>query len=292
MRIKTSLFIAAIICFIVLMFGEQLLTSLQAPIKVNQPIQKIEPIEKQTTITENDLSIEESVKSKSLTLESHEASYVFDADPVIEAGLIIKNNENCYQQLSTHKNTIRYMKQAQLTFSSKQKSFFKSYKKYCQELNELHPEYNLTNINKIKYPNKKRVATSQWGNIVNGEIDVTTLGDYEIRNILKKNDVNILSQAPRYLKGYYQKVIHWDLEDVLQNHQYDYINYIQHLTHQLYLCELGADCSVTSSIMVRLCYRNSMNCGLDYPLFIQKTLSQGQQADIKLALEYFKIQYQ
>ena len=292
MRIKISILIIVIICFMAVTISDSPLISPKIPVNVNNLPQPKMLDAIQTQVIEEDLPTEVRVKVKSVALDDPEAAYVYDADPVIEAQLRIDNNKSCYQQLSNRKEMNKYKELIELKLSIKQKSFYESYKKYCEELNELHPEFNLTNINSVKKQKRDLVASSQWGKIMTGEIDVTTLSNDEISQILKKNDVNILSQAPKYLTEYYQEIIHWQLEDVLQNHQYDYINYIQKLTHQLYLCELGADCSVTSTVMVNLCYQNSINCGLDYPLFIQSTLTQGQQSDIELALDYLKGQYQ
>jgi hypothetical protein len=292
MRIKISLLIIVIICFLAFIVNDTPLTSTKTPVKVKKFSQTKALDATHSQVTEDGLPIKTTIKAKDTELETSGPTFVYDADPVIEAQLLIENNKSCYQQLSNKKEMNKYSELIELKFSIKQKSFYDSFKKYCEELNELHPELKLTNIIRVKKQQRKLVATSQWGEIMTGEIDVATLSDYEISTILKKNDLNILSQAPIYLREYYQEIIHWQLEDVLQNHQYDYINYIQKLTHQLYLCELGADCSITSTVMVNLCYQNSMNCGLDYPLFIQSTLTQGQQSDIQLALVYLKGQYQ
>jgi hypothetical protein len=292
MRIKISLLIFITICFIFLNYSDNLLTINQTPITENS-LNKSKTIEeKQAPTIQSNLPTETIQDPKSDALETSETVYVYDADPVIEAQLMIDNNKSCYQQLSNKKEMNKYSQIIELKLSSKQKSYYDSYKKYCEELNELHPEFKLTKFNSVKKQQRNLVATSQWGKIMTGEIDTATLSHYEISHILKKNDVNILSQAPKFLREYYQEIIHWQLEDVLQNHQYDYINYIQKLAHQLYICNLGSDCSITSTVMVNLCFKNSMNCGLDYPQMIKSTLTQGQQSDIHLALSYLKDQYQ
>jgi hypothetical protein len=292
MRIKMSLLVIAVICLIFVFFSKNQLIHKKIPVKIIQTSESKLIQKTPAQVISDNLPEKTAVNENKTPLETFLPSQFYDADPVIETQLIIDNNRRCYQQLTQNKELIKYNQLAEIKLSSRQKSYFESYKKYCEELNELHPEFKLTDINSIKKQQRKMLATSQWGEIMTGEIDVSTLSDYEISHILKKNDVNILSQAPKYLKNYYQKIIHWDLEDVLQNHQYDYVNYIQYLAHQLYLCERGDDCSVTSTIMVRLCYQNSMSCGLDYPLFIKSNLTQGQQSDIKLALEYLRGQYQ
>ena len=289
MRIKIGLLLIAILCLILLIFNNEQVTKSKVQLKKTQSSQaKIDIKKNKVTVTKNEFE----PKAAIIIPETIKTMKIYDDDPVVDTQLIIDNNRRCYQQLSTHKNMIKYNQIAEIKLSSKQKLFLKKHKKYCEKLNESHPEFKLTDIKSIRKQQNSSQANSQWGKIMTGEIDVTTLSDYEINLILKKNDLNILTLAPKYLKDYYQKIIHWELEDLLQNHQYDYINYIQYLTHQLYLCELGSDCSPTSSIMFSLCYQNSINCGLDYPMFINTILTQGQKSDIKLALEYLKSQYQ
>ena len=217
---------------------------------------------------------------------------VYDDDPVVDIQLIISNNRFCYRHLSNSTQTKDYLEQIEMRVSEKQFDYYQNYTNYCENLKKEHPEYHLTNKQLLIEQNKGNIATSQWGKIINGEIDVDTLSNFEIQSLLKQNDINILSLAPKYLEKYYHKVIHWDLEEVLQNHQYDYVAYIRHHSHQLYMCNIGADCNPNSSTMASICYRNSLSCGLSFQEYINTILTQGQQADIKQALGYLKGQYQ
>ena len=216
---------------------------------------------------------------------------VYDDDPVVDIQLIISNYRFCYRHLSNITQTKDYLEQIKMRVSEKQFDYYQNYTDYCESLKKEHPEYQLTNKQLLIEQNKENKATSQCGKIINDEIDVDTLSDFEIQSLLKQNDINILSLAPKYLDTYYQKIIHWDLEEVLQNHQYDYVTYIRHHSHQLYICNIGADCNPNSSIMARICYRNSLSCGLSFQEYINTILTHGQQADIKLALEYLQRQY-
>ncbi len=217
---------------------------------------------------------------------------VFDDDPVVDIQLIINNNRFCYRHLSNIAQTKDYLEQIRLRVSKKQFDYYQNYTKYCNNLKQEHPEFHLTNKQLLLEQNKDNKATSQWGRIINGEIDAETLSNIEIQSLLKQNDVNILNLAPKYLESYYRKIIHWDLEELLQNHQYDYVAYIRYHSHQLYICKIGADCNPNSSIMAGICYRNSNSCGLSFQEYINKVLTRGQQADIQLVLGYLKSQYQ
>ena len=217
---------------------------------------------------------------------------VYDNDPVVDANLIINNNVMCFRHLSSNKKSLDSFNRFRQKMTPKQKQFYDDFHAHCQQLNRQHPEYNLTDINVLKDQKDNAIATSFWGQILNGEIDSSTLSDYEINSLLKQNDLNILSSAPKILGDYYLKVIHWEIEDILQNHQYDYTNLILHYAHQLYLCQLGADCSPNSTIMASLCYLNSQGCGLNYPEYTNNVLSPGQQADIQLAMIYLQNRYQ
>ena len=216
---------------------------------------------------------------------------VYDDDPVVNASMLLKENILCIRHLSDSKNYEEYLQKFKARLDKNQQKFYENFTNHCQKLNKQHPEYHLTDKTKLNQQKNTAQATSLWGRIIKGEQEVDDLSDSEIRELLSSSDLNVLTEAPKYLRKFYQEVVHWDLESVLQNHQYDYIEYIQHYAHQLYLCQLGADCSQFSSTMVMLCYLNSKGCGLDYNNYTLRVLTQGQQADIALALDYLKSQY-
>ncbi len=217
---------------------------------------------------------------------------VFDDDPVVDIQLIISNNRFCYRLLSNIAQTKDYLEQIKMRVNNKQFTYFQNYTQYCEKLKLEHPEFQLTNKQRLLEQNKDKKATSLWGRIISGELDVDTLNNLEIQSLLKQNDANILSLAPKYLEKYYEKVIHWGLEDALQNHQYDYVTYIRYHAHHVYMCNIGADCGKNSSIMARICYQNSLSCGLTFQEYIKTVLTQGQQADIQLAMSYLRNIYQ
>lgn len=218
---------------------------------------------------------------------------VYDEDPVVDANLIMENNRLCISYLSYDKTrTKKYLKRFENMLNSKQIEYYQNFYDYCQQLDEQHPEYHLNDIKTIRKQIQQAQANSIWGKIIKGEIDVSTLNENEIAGLLKQNNPNILKQAPKYLSDYYAKTIHWNIEDVLNNHQYNYTQLIQQYAHQLYLCQLGSDCSPNSTIMATLCYLNAQSCGLDFPQFVQQALTQGQQADIQLTMDYLRNIYQ
>lgn len=216
----------------------------------------------------------------------------FSPDPVVNTHTIFRNNQLCYSQLENSNSKSIYMQQFLERMDKKQAKYFEQFVEYCKKLNLEHPEYSLTDKNHIVSQLKSAKPNSLWGKILSKEIEVDSLTDIEITGLLKSNDVNILQEAPQYLISHYQEVIHWDLESVLGNHDYDYINYIQQYAHQLYLCDLGAPCQANSTIMASLCYRDVTSCGLDFTSYVKNSLTQGQQADIQLAQSYLSSQYQ
>lgn len=218
--------------------------------------------------------------------------FAYDSDPVVNNHLIFINNQLCYSQLGDGKKYSIYLQQVKLRMDKKQVQYFEQYKDHCEELNRQQPELSLTNKNHIISQMKKAKATSLWGRIIKKEVDVSSLSQGEVQNLLRSNNPNILQEAPQYLESYYQEIIHWDLESVLANHDYDYINYIQQNAHQLYLCDLGTECQANSTIMATLCIRNQAACGLDFNTYVSTILTQGQQADIQLAMNYLQSQYQ
>lgn len=259
-------------------------------------IEKIEKKEKKET---HKKTVQQIVREQHLIKADKSAAQVqviervYDEDPVVDASLIMENNRLCISYLSYNKNkTKEYFKRFENILNAKQIKYYQNFYEYCQTLNEQHPEYHLDDINALHNQKKQAKANSLWGKIIKGEIDVNSLNETEIAGLLKQNNLNILKQAPKYLSDYYDKIIHWDIEDVLNNHQYNYVQLTQQYAHQLYLCQLGSECGPHSSIMAALCYLNDKSCGLDFPQFVQQALTQGQQADIQLSMDYLKNIYQ
>jgi len=245
-------------------------------------------IDQQAIEQENSTNSETPIKKTPALIED----LTYSSDPVVNAYTIFKNNQLCYSQLENSNSPSIYMQQFLERMDTKQAEYFENYLDYCRQLDKQHPEYSLTNKDVILEQMKKSQPNSLWGKIINNEIEVQDLTQNEIQQLLKSNDINILQEAPNYLETYYQEVIHWDLESFLGNHDYDYVNYIKQYAHQMYLCNLGADCGPNSSIMASLCYLNQSACGLNFPDYFNNTLTQGQQEDIQLALTYLRNQYQ
>jgi hypothetical protein len=172
-----------------------------------------------------------------------------------------------------------------------QKQYFDDYYQNCEQVNKAHPEYHLDEVGKIKQQLEMDSNNPLWDQIVKGDIEVESLTNQEIEELITQNNLEILTQAPDFLRPYYEEVIHWGIEEVLQNRQYDYVNYILKNAHQLYLCDLGADCSSQSSTMAMFCFLTPESCGLDYPVFIESVLTTGQRQDIYLAYNYLVGKY-
>jgi|GEM_PF-6681357 len=278
-----------IIISLFFLFKKKEITVLIEPTKQTIEVIIDEP-EESTALNKN--TENNKVNKKEVTGTPDPIETFYDSDPYVDKILITYNHQFCYRELSQVKKSKRASKMMDLRLDDKQKAFLSEYKNYCEKINKQHPELKLSDQITFNKERKNIKATSYWGKIISHEIDAETLSDNEISAILKQNNLTILSQAPSYLKNYYQKIIHWGLEDILQNHQYNYADYVLGYAHQLYICNLGSDCSPTSTIMVALCYTNSLSCGLDYHQYIKTLLTQGQQADIQLALGYLQKQYQ
>jgi hypothetical protein len=252
--------------------------------------------ESKSTITKHPETNKESQKeniAKAIESQENDTSAVietvYDSDPVVDANLVLNENWLCFRYFEgqNNENYTYYVNRFKRKLSKKQQQYHQQFNGYCQQLNQQHPEYHLNDKQTLLKQKKNATPTSFWGEIVNGKVDVKTLSDTDIRNLLQQNDLTILTDAPKLLEDYYQRVVHWQLEDVLENHQYDYTSHIRRYAHQLYLCQLGKDCGPNSTIMATLCYLNAQSCGLDYPQYISQVLTPGQQADIQLALAYF-----
>lgn len=224
--------------------------------------------------------------------ESINHQYTYDPDPVVDAHLIMEKHRMCYLLTQQSKQGNGFINRLNRRLKDQQRQFFTQYESYCQRLSEKNPAFRFDDVSQIQARKDAAKATSLWGQIIAGEINADSLSHYEIRDLLKQNDPNILSDAPNYLREYYQEVVHWDLEDVLQNRHYDYVSLIRNYAHQMHLCNVGADCSENSITMVRLCFTNPANCGLSYQQYHDQMLTPGQQSDVSMALNYLQSQYQ
>lgn len=235
--------------------------------------------------------VEKSEKPEKIEMKSYKP--VYDSDPVVDASLILAKHSICYSFLSQRsKKGNDYFKQFELQLDEKQKKYHKDYTNHCEKLSQSNPDLKLNDLKEMREQLNNAKATSLWGEIIQGDVDAENLSDYEVLDLLKQNNLSILTQAPKQLSHYYNKVIHWDLENVLANHQYDYVKQIRTYAHQQYLCSLGSDCGTNSSVMAMLCYVNSRGCGLNYSQYISKILTLGQQADVQLAMIYLQQKYQ
>ncbi len=212
---------------------------------------------------------------------------MFSTDPVVDAHFTMKKYRLCYLL-----NNENYKFRVNQRMRGNQRQFFDDYAKHCQQLQQQNPSVAFDDYSSIQRLKEESKPTTLWGQIIAGEIEGTELSDLEIRDLLKQNDVTVLSDAPNYLSHYYQEVVHWDLEDVLQNRHYNYVNLIRSYAHHLYLCGIGQDCGPNGALMVRFCYANAEHCGLSFQQYHDDYLTPGQQADVALAMSYLGNQYQ
>ncbi len=239
-----------------------------------QSKQQIDTIAEMTTVTKQPIKsdVESQVLSEKMTpfvvMETHKFCYRY------------------FSSLKSSKNNYDILKRFNEKLSDYQKQYFDDYYAHCEQLNKDHPEYHLTEISKIKNQFDSSIENNLWNQIVKGDVEVESLTNPEIEGLITQNNLEILTKAPDFLRPYYEEVIHWGIEEVLQNRQYDYVNYILKNAHQLYLCDIGADCSAQSSTMAMYCFLTPESCGLDYPVFIETVLTFGQQQDIILAYNY------
>ncbi len=236
---------------------------------------------------ENTVDIEEATSETVVNQD-----YVYDPDPVVDAHLIMEKHRMCYLLIQQSSQDMDFKKRLNRRLKGPQREFFAKYESYCKNLGEKNPVFRFDDFSQLQSQKDNAKATSLWGQVISGEVDGDSLNPYEIRDLLKQNDPNILSDAPSYLRGYYQEVVHWDLEDVLQNRHYDYVSLIRNYAHQMHLCNLGVDCSANGIAMVRLCFADPMSCGLTFQQYHDQILTAGQQADVSMALSYLQGQYQ
>jgi hypothetical protein len=232
-------------------------------------------------------------QDKNSDLMSSVDDYIYDPDPYVETQMMLHDNELCYNYISTKQSSkfSESLKRMSHRLQDEQSKFFDGHFEYCDKLNTQKPRLQLDNYKEVKERLKHSQPNSLWGQILSGEIDVETLGHSQIKDLLKQNRLSVLSLAPKIFYEYYEEVIHWDMEYVLQNRNYDYVKLMQEYAQQLYLCQLGTECGPNSQFMIRMCLSSQEACGLNYNQYIENILTTGQKNDLQVALQYFENVY-
>lgn len=173
------------------------------------------------------------------------------------------------------------------TLTEIQKDYFAGFYQHCENLNIDKSQVSVKQLEKLE----KIESVHPWASLLKGEIRQSDLTFEEIEGLLSTNSLYILAEAPDRLNTYYEEVVHWGIEAVLQNHHYAYVNTTIRTAHQQYLCSLGARCDAHSSYMMYLCYSFEESCGLSFEQYVETLLTESQKADLALAFSYLSNKY-
>ncbi|HOP22197.1 MAG TPA: hypothetical protein PK055_09330 [Gammaproteobacteria bacterium] len=254
------------------------------PDEDNQPESKLPHVVKQ----QSEMNLD-----KNSDLISSVDDYIYDPDPFVETQMMLHENELCYNYISTKQSSkfSESLKRMSHRLQEQQSKFFDEHFEYCDKLNMQKPRLQLDNHKEVKERLKQSQPNSLWGKILSGDVEVDTLNHSQIKDLLKQNRLSVLSLAPKIFYEYYEEVVHWDMEYVLQNRNYDYVKLVQDYAQELYLCNLGRECGPNSQFMIRMCLTSQQACGLNYNQYIENILTTGQQSDLQTALQYFENSY-
>lgn len=258
--------------FLFLQNKDKLTKSMTQSESIVQNVNKNKPTHITNTTTKKDTNI----KISNDIIETT----IFSEDPLVDKFIMIHKFRYCIKnyKISTSKN-----------YKTKKEKMFQEHYLYCDKIQKKHPEYRLKNNNWKDYK-KMPISNSYLGRLFS-ENEFHKSPDYDLKRIIKeaKNISPDLLLADQFIFMYeYFKNTEHRLMEILQSHQLDYVRTISSYAQDLYACNNGADCGKNSTLMLTHCMVNQNFCMDDYELLIKTKLSQGQQADVALAYQFYE----
>ena len=217
----------------------------------------------------------------------------FDSDPVVDAELIKINLNHCLKIInSDNYNMPTKAYRAIDNQSDDQKMYEKEINTYCDELNQKHPEYMLTNEDEIYILRKSIQNDSEIGKILNNEyndiyMDIESFDLKSKVHYIKNVNPNLLFK----LKSYFMPVLgvgfHNDLGFIINSNDYTYIGLVSKSAFDLYACEARANCDKYSNIVSEYCLLRNL-CGNDFNDILYNKMPEGIRSDILLVFNHIK----
>ena len=245
---------------------------------------------------DDSLSIQEKLKKNKAELKKKNQVFIdrvqaFNPDPGVDAELITINLEHCIMLLNSDEEpNVSYKTiNVQSDFQVKYKQDLNS---YCDEINDKHPEYLLTNEDEIKVLRDTLTSDNEIGKLLNNfykdeNFDLETFDIASKIKHLKNVNPNLLLNAQRYLHSYFGDHFVKKIGAMIKSSDRDYIYNVKNSATDLYACNAGANCDRLSNMMSFYCnYRNL--CGDDFNDILNNKMSEGIRLDILKVHEYMQ----
>ena len=229
------------------------------------------------------------LKSKKEDSIIPKARTFFNEDPFIDKLIIYSKYQYCFDLLSpqTTNSSLRLTYVYNKSSGEQKKRHLKEYRKICDKVAQQYPEYYLEKGFSFKHLTNLN-ATSVFGKRLH-DIQFSQGENYTLSNKITdiKNTSPDLFLSINYLFYMdFNEVFKWDLYELLQTNNSDYIWTIYNYAQDLYACHQGADCGRYSTVVINKCILNDAFCVNDFETIVKMKLTKGQQADIAITYEY------
>ena len=230
---------------------------------------------------------------KSTEKASVEIGYLdeFENDPVIKQQVTARRHDTCIQYFYYKKHSIKGMED--LYKNPQQKQFVTKAISNCEKLNKQHPDYGLDDTVAIRIEKNKLTSTTKFGQLLElSKIEYTEAETLYIFKTVAQNYPSLINSPILYKTMRYEidNTIP-ELMQILQTTQVNYASRILHDVKNHLACELGADCSIHSSMMLHYCRLEPNFCVNDYDKLFNTRFPSAVKADILLVLPYIESLY-
>jgi len=244
----------------------------------------------------NGLSIQEKLKQNKAELKKENTLFVdriqaFNPDPSVDAELIKINFEHCLELLNSDEESVVSYKIID-NQSDNQIKYKQDLNTYCDDINNKHPEYLLTNQDNIKLLRDSINTDNETGKILSNFYNDKNikLNARELASkvqYLKNTNPNLLFNLKSYFKYYFGEKLLDEVSEITKSNERMYLYTVKKGALDYYACKAGADCGMYSNIMSEYCtFRNL--CGADFNDMLENKISEGVRLDILLVYKYLK----
>jgi hypothetical protein len=262
----------------------------------SDPVATLSEQIKEKMTPDDGLSIQDKLKLNKEELKKHNHLFVdrvqaFNPNPAVDAELIRINLEHCVSQLNTDEESVVSYKVID-NQSDSQEQYKLGLSSYCDEINDKHPEYLLTNEEDLKLLRDSLSTDTETGKILskfyNDKNNKLNARQFSAKiQHLKNINPNLLFNLQAYFNYEIGEKLYKEISKIIKSNNNFYLYYVRKGALDLYACKAGANCGLYSNIMSDYCIFRNL-CGTDYNDILENKMSEGIRLDILLVYDYLK----
>ena len=261
------------------------------PIKLTENIIKETSLKNSQNVIEPKLEQTQTKQKPEILKESILTDKTFDEDPLVNLFIYTAKYGSCITIEAREKHIEKYNNLYLVKWTDKQKDYFNKTKQQCQLLYKKYPV-----IKKLMDENQAPVELYKHKSIIAeylnfNKFTFTTEESLDYLTIIGQNYPDLIPHSLIRTYEYNKDVVIPDLKMLIPSLDERYIYRIEEFATILLACQQGANCSNTSQIMSTYCGYEENFCTDDFITLFENRLSPGFQADVLLALPYFKKLY-